>query len=754
MKTKNPGTRRKHTAILPLGALAAGFGLSGLALAQTAPPSPTPEPVKETVMPVVRAKAAAEPAGKDSVRSKTTNVGKGTQELRDIPQSVTVVTEKLIDDRNLDTLKDTLRTTAGISFQAAEGGEEDIRLRGFALQSTGDIFLDGIRDPGFYERDSFNWDRLEVLRGSASLLFGRGSTGGAVNQVNKQPTLFALNEVAVTLGSGSFFRATADINQKVGDAAAVRVNALVNTGNDNGLKIDKIGFAPSVRLGIGTADEVSLGLYHLEYKNGINYGMPWLNNQVSKAFEPDAYYGATSDYTAGGTTYGTLGHLHRFGNRSELKTVLRVARYERDQRASPIRFANATLQPGGVAVSAATIGANTVLTRGANAKIQNMDSVYLQSDYSGTLKAWGLTHNVLAGADVVVEDFTRFAAVTPLGVTIPAKPTTTLGNPNAIGSVDETLRDVRRSQQFDAEAVGLYAQDLIQLNPSWKLLGALRFDRFEGDYRTYATANPSATNTVPVGTEMANRARSDGLWSRRFAVLYQPSPTLSWHASYGTSFNTSGDTYSFDALGSNTPPEKSRNIELGGSIDWAEGRFTTRFALFHATKYNERNRDETSVTPTNYVLSGQRHAAGVDLDFAGRLNTAWELWASYSFIPDAEVDRGATNGTTLIQGEVVGERPAMTPRHSGSVWTTYKLNPSWRVGFGLTARSSMNPLLSQIAAPKAIWGDAMVEYTMQNATMKLHISNLTDKLYADQLYRGHWIQGKGRTVQLTSAFIF
>src|SRR5687768_6777219 len=144
--------------------------------------------------------------GKDTIRATTTTIGKGRQQLRDVPQSITVVTEKLMDDRNLDTVKEALRNTAGISFQAAEGGEEDIRLRGFSLAGTGDIFLDGMRDPAFYDRDTFNQDRVEVLRGSASMLFGRGSTGGAVNQVSKIPRQLREHEVTATAGSHGYWR--------------------------------------------------------------------------------------------------------------------------------------------------------------------------------------------------------------------------------------------------------------------------------------------------------------------------------------------------------------------------------------------------------------------------------------------------------------------------------------------------------------------------------------------------------------------
>jgi catecholate siderophore receptor len=742
--------------LLPLGALAAGFGLLGApAMAQTVPAAPAaaasaPVARSETLLAPVPVRARAE-TDKDSVRATTTTIGKGNQELRDIPQSITVVTEKLIDDRNLDTMKDALRNTAGITFQAAEGQEEDIRLRGFALQSTGDIFLDGMRDPGFYDRDSFNWDRLEVIRGSASMLFGRGSTGGAVNQVNKQPMLLDQNELSLTLGNGSSVRGTGDFNIKTGENAAVRLNALVNLADNGGNKIDKQGIAPTFRWGIGTADEFSVGLYHLQYKNGINYGFPWLNNAINDAFEPDAYYGAASDYMAGGTTYGTFSHVRRFSSDSELKTVLRVGRYERDQRASAIRFANAAAQPGGVAVTPETIGPGTVLNRGSQNKIQDMDSVMLQTDYSGKFAWFGLKHAVLAGADLAVDDFTRYGTVTPVGVTIPAKPTTTIGTPGAIGSVDEGARDVRRSQEFDAKAIGLYAQDLIQVAPAWKVLAGLRWDQFQGDYRTYATANLGGANnnTIPPGTETAQRGRKDSLWSKRFGLLYQPADDMSYHLSYGTSFNTFGDAYSFDPKGTNTPPESSRNIELGGSIDWAQGRFTTRFAVFHATKYNERNTDEDSVSPDNYILSGQRHAAGIDLDFSGRITPQWELFAAYEFIPDAEVDKG-----TLAGGETVGSRPAMTPKHSGTVWTTYKLTPKWRIGGGLTARSGTRPLLANFYAPKFISADLMAEYVSGNIAFKLNLTNVADKLYADQLYRGHYIPGKPRTLQLTTTVTF
>jgi catecholate siderophore receptor len=256
--------------LLPLGAMLLAGSLG--AMAQTATDGGKTLP---TVTVTERAEA---PEGKDSVRATEVTIGKGKQLLRDVPQSVTVITEKVMDDRNLDTLKEVLATTGGISFQAAEGGEEDIKLRGFSLQGSGDVFVDGMRDPAFYERDTFNFDRIEVMRGSASMLFGRGSTGGAVNMVNKVPRLMDEHQVDVTVGSHSLKRVVGDFNLKTGDSAALRLNAMVNTADNDGAgnRIDKRGIAATYRWGIGEKDEFSAGFSSLENRNGINYGLPWI----------------------------------------------------------------------------------------------------------------------------------------------------------------------------------------------------------------------------------------------------------------------------------------------------------------------------------------------------------------------------------------------------------------------------------------------------------------------------------------------
>ena len=271
----------------------------------------------------------------------------------------------------------------------------------------------------------------------------------------------------------------------------------------------------------------------------------------------------------------------------------------------------------------------------------------------------------------------------PTGVTL-IKPITTIGTPDDGAMVNESLRQKVLNRAFVAQALGLYAQDLVQMAPSWKLLGGLRYDKFKGRYDQPATTAANGTVTPAV-----TRQRSDGLWSKRVGVLFQPSPASSFHASWGTSFNTSGDTYQYDNQTENTGPEGSVNLELGAKLDSADGNFTSRVALFRSTKLNERNRDPDSAATQN-LLSGKRHSAGIELDITGRITKVWEVYGSYAFTPVARIDVGAPGSTPGV-GEGAGTRSSLTPRHSGTIWSTYQVISALRIGGGLNARSSQTP---------------------------------------------------------------
>ncbi len=760
-------TKGKHSSLAAMmlaGSLSVGAQAQG---SSEAPQNADKAGTLDTVV-VTGQKDRLSTPGKASVRATDSTIGKGKQKLRDIPQSVTVMTEKLLDDRHIDTVKEALKTTAGVTFLAAEGGEEDIRLRGFSLAQTGDIYVDGMRDPAFYDRDNFNLDRLEVLRGSASMLFGRGSTGGAVNQVSKLPRLMDEGEVDVTLGSWNYKRATVDVNKAVGENTAVRVTGMATKADNNGSgsSIDKNGLAAAIRTGIGEEHEFLASYYYLNNQNGLNYGLPWLttgpapeDRSTLPSLKATANFGMASDYNHGKAQHFTLGHVWKPDNQTELNTRLRKGSYERDMRASTIRFAGAALQPGGVAVNSGNFGPNTVFTRGTPLKIQNLVNLMLQSDLSKKFEVAGMKHELLAGFEWQKDEKEVFAARSAAqgGVNL-AKPNGTFGNPGSPW-IDESTRVLRKSNDYSSHNWGIYAQDMVHLNQKFKLVGGLRYDRLNGSYNSYAIPNNASGPVTATQYQMKL-----GAWSPRIGFLYQPNERESWYASYGKSFNPSSEAYSLSAANVDTPPEKSRNLEVGFKGEAPSGRLSYRVSVFHSTKYNERNTDPLLTVPGTTTpitaLTGQRHTAGLEVEMAGRITPAWEVFTSWMWMPSAKVDQAAPCPATgscaqATVGERPGDRPALTPKLSGTAWTTYQLNDQWRLGAGLNFTGAQRPTRSALTVPSHLTVDLMAEFRpSEKWTVKGNISNLTNKYYASELYPGHYVPGAARNVQVTASYAF
>ena len=730
--------------------------LGSTALAQPAAPAPAASaPAAQQApaeaagtLPAVTVRDSAQDDGsttsKTQLRATRTEIGKGDQALRDIPQSVTVMTEKLMQDRNLDDFREVLRTTAGVTFLAGETGEEDVRLRGFSLGTAGDIYRDGLRDAPLIERDTFNDDRVEVIKGSASMLFGKGSTGGVVNQVSKQPFLMNQHEASVTLGSGNEKRVHGDFNWHTGQDAALRLNLMGHDADNWGARQRKVGIAPTFRWGIGTRNEFSVGLYHLDVDGRSSYNHPWFirDGRIVPTLPARNFYGLDSDKQNSSSTFVTLGHTHRFADGGQLKTQLRHGRYERDLWASVIRF-------GTTAGERTTIdnwGPNTIITRSPKGRIGRSDLTQLQSDYSNSFDWGGRKHAVLAGVDFYYDDARRnnnFAG--------PASGlTTTVGQPNN-GDWRADPRGAPAYNTFDARNIGVYVQDTVSLTDTLKLVAGLRFDHFKGSYDTVTTT--AANGTVTPGYSFS---KTESLWSPRVGLLWQPSETSSYYVSYGTSYNTSGDAYQFTPASpnqtlANTPAEKSRNLEIGGKWELFDQRLSVGTALFYSEKYNERNQDPDSAAQ-QFLLSGKRHAAGMEFNAAGRITPKWEMFWNHTWIPVAKISRSnqqlaASGGGAQVQGD----RPGLTPRHSGSVWSTYRVFPKLRLGLGANYRSSQSPEGSRaVKAAGFVTFDAMAEYSFtEMTTLKLNVTNLTDKLYADTLYRGFYGPGQPRRVQLT-----
>lgn len=699
---------------LPLGAAVAMLAFNA---AQAAEPA---EPPAEATLPKVKVQGTPEDEG---YQATTTGIGRTPQLLRDIPQSVTVVPATLMQDRQANSFHEAVRNVAGLTFNAGEGGRigDNITLRGYSV--VGDLYLDGIRDIAQYNREVFNVERIEVLRGSASVLFGRGSTGGVINQVTRMPQLAAERTVAVTGGMHGYGRATLDVNQPIGEASAVRVNGMYTDDESfrDGPRYRRWGVAPAVSFGIGGDDELSLAYYRLEDDNVPDMGVPYFGGRPIDV-PADRFYGlANADGERNETGIATATYRHRFDADTSVRTVLRRADYRRFLWATAPRLAAGT-----TAITDAT-----VVNRQRQARGGTEHTWTSQTDFTTSFRTGALAHEVLVGLELANERARRWNFVN--GVTNPA--TTVGGGTNEPALPAAYFTSIQRTGfvSYEADTIGAYFQDVIALDEHWKLVAGVRHDDFDAEY----------DRPDPQG----DLQRRDRVWSWRSGLLYQPTEIVSYYASWGTSFNPSGELYALDDRSTNTPPEKSRNVEVGVKWDLFDGELTLRTALARSEKTNERNTDLS--TPDIFLLSGRRHTDAFEIEAAGRLTERWELFAAIALM-DAEIDRASGQ-----QANTQGNVPINAPDYTASVWTAYRVSERWRVGGGAEAVGFRWGNATNVnGVPGYVRWDAFVEYEVGAVSLQLNAFNLFDRRYYEGVYSGHAVPGTSRSAQLRLEYGF
>jgi catecholate siderophore receptor len=210
----------------------------------------------------------------------------------DIPQSVTVLNRNLLQSQGVTSLSDALKNVPGVTIGAAEGGQigTNINLNGFSART--DIYLDGARDRGQYYRDVFALDSVEVLMGPSSMLFGRGSTGGVINQVSKRATLTPSSEATVSATSNGLVRTTVDVNQPLSETSAFRISAMAQEGDASTrdqTRLKDAGIAPVLKFGIGTPTQVTFSALLQHNNDQPDYGFVPLNGRPPPVDRNNAY---------------------------------------------------------------------------------------------------------------------------------------------------------------------------------------------------------------------------------------------------------------------------------------------------------------------------------------------------------------------------------------------------------------------------------------------------------------------------------
>ena len=688
--------------------------------------------------------------------------------LKDTPQTANVVPQQVIQEQRAVSMEDALRSVPGITFSAGEGGEQGDSpiIRGFAARS--DIFRDGFRDPGWYTRDLFNTDRVEVYKGPSAFAFGRGSTGGAINNVTKLPTGATYVEGTATGTSAGGYRADVDASGKNGNVSG-RIAALyqdVPTPTRDNVYTKRWGVAPSVSAPLDDATKATLSYIYQGEEGVPDYRVPYL---------PQAGYSVTTgNMTPGRVGYNGDGSAvtpvpvnrqHWYGIATgplrdivQTETHILTATIERELNANfkltngtryidNDRFARVTAPRSlgnagnGVFTSGNTVGAGgsgvgypvDAMTIGRERRERETDSTFLvnQTDLTGKFETGIVNHTVTAGIELSRE--TRSQSRTDLCTGPVLACRTSLADPSSGGVAAATNTIVPGNTTLSTN-IGAYASDQMKVTKYFELLTSVRFDR----YATHYVDASAATG--------ANDLKgADNTFSYRFGGVFHPTANSSLYIAYGNSYNPSAELGTLSSGNVSLAPEKNVSYEAGVKVDVLGGGLSLTGAVFRVDKTNLRVPLDPTVTGANAVqiLDGLAHSQGVELGVAGKLTDQWQVMAGYSY-----VDTRIVQNSDLAQ---LGRQLPNAPRNNITLWTTYDVTRAFSVGGGTTYQSMAFANTQNTAYVPEFWKfDAMLSYKVDpKSTIQLNIYNITDVTYYAQYYAGHAVPGSGRYASLS-----
>lgn len=715
---------RRPASLMPLGAVMVA-GLLGAVDAAAD---------EEQMLAPVTVKATAEQ--QDRYLGSKTRVGKVVQDPHDVPQAITTITRSLMEEQEANSLREALRNVSGLSFNAAEGGRsgDNMMLRGF--YTFGDMYLDGIRDTAQYNREVFNTEQVDVLRGAAAMLFGRGQAGGVINQVSKTPMLLGINKAGIGIGSNDFFEVKADLNQRIGDKAAFRINVMTrdegstrrNPVTGTTPEIHRQGFAPNIAFGMGTPHEVTLSHLYLATQDRADYGVPFdsATKRPNAAYaKSGAYWGVDGTFDDSETNITTLNYLFTMSPDTQWRTVLRSSNYKRAYWASA---------PGSAA-SFAT---------GSSAKVRQTatDNLVIQSDLNTRFKTFGMTHELVTGVEYLKEEARRWNLANIGNSGVYFKDVVGFTN-----SVTGQLIDSRPVNTYQGDTYSAYVQDSMEFIPDWKLTAGIRRDEMRSDYVAVArTGTSTMTSTQYSGNFGEN--------SYRVGLSWQPQPDAHYYLGWSDSFSPTADLYQLS--GNQYPAERSAVTELGAKWLLLDGDLAFRVALYSAIKDWERNTDLES---TASILTRKRRSNGLELELAGRITDEWEVFSGLSLIRAEILEVAPVTGNPNF----IGKEPRNTPKTTFNLWSTYRLPMGFKIGGGAefkskryggapTGTAAFNP---NYVSSYVRW-DAMVTYEQPKYSIKFNVQNIFDKLYYDALYDngGFTVPGQARRFILSGEFRF
>lgn len=612
---------------------------------------------------------------------------KATRPVRDTPQTVTILTNKVIEEQNLLTLRDVLSTVPGITFGAAEGGiapSDQITLRGYSASS--DITTDGVRDSAPYSRsDPFNLEQVEVTNGANSVYNGSGSVGGSINIVTKRPK--AETEVAVQggIGTDDYYRGTIDANVRVNELVALRLNAVAHKNDVPGRDVENYerwGVAPSATIGIDGPTSLTLQYLHQEETNIPQYGVPYYKNGRYNGALPGIdrsdYFGYRNVDTQEITVdQATITASHEFSEKLSLRNLTRWQSVAQRTVVGPpqgtfcmadnltVTGAACTVdldsRTGAGQVFNITIPAGYYFIGGPRGNVRDTRSelMYNQIDLSAQFATGGIEHSLVFGASASWEKFTLSTGnvyrnangTNPYTFDVNAPNANqhfaymNFGNPNSVVTGPAIPGAVygsnvytgpinffeSGSQRGEVTNYAVYLFDTMKLG-KFELNGGVRYERNSGNYQTDVAA-VAPTPSVPQGpvipgSRFYNKA---DLFSYRVGLVYKPIETVTLYAAYGNAQTPSQSAVNGACVAAtcNVDPESAKNYEIGAKAEIGRALFSVALFRNERDKYKVPSNDPTL---PDQQLDGHSRVDGIAVSATGNITPAWSITANYTYL--------------------------------------------------------------------------------------------------------------------------
>ena len=725
---------------------------------------------------------------------------KAVTELVDTPQTVTVISDQTIRKQNLLTLRDALQTIPGITFGAGEGGGgygDSINLRGYSANN--DITVDGVRDSAQYSRtDPFNLQQIEIYNGANSVFNGSGSVGGTINLVSKTPRPENLTIVQGSIGTDDYYRGAVDSNWRVSPLIAVRLNAMYHRNDVPGRDVEKFerwGVAPSITIGVDGPTSLTLAYVHQRDDNTPIYGVPYFRNQINDGPLPEVddsdYFGIVNlDEQQTTVDRLTATFSHAFSDELSIRNLTRWQRVHQysqtsapqgtfclsgtgrqpitagpnDTRGLACTVTIANIATGaGPALGSVTItvppgfyqpnGPRGLVRDQLNDLLTNQTDLRWQAGVEG-----GMRNTLVFGGQLSVEDYeittaslVRNAAGAPLVL-----PLIELDNPNTVytGPVNFTVTARSRAETRNA---AIYTFDNLELTPWLELNAGVRYESNKADFRAVTLLFTPPGTAALTALALRPQVSDETLLSYRAGVVVKPVPNVSIYAAYGNAQTPSSATVRLGCGVLTAPtaadpcavaPEKARNYEIGAKANLFGNSLLATAALFRNERSNFRTpSNDPSLPAALQVLDGRSRVDGVALGLSGNITPAWAVFANYTYL-DGEVLQSVSDFCLRTPGAAgcansaatpdpqAGDRLIQTPKHSGSLFTTYTLPFGLQIGYGLTYQGSFALNQRNLLGRTQYFSDdylihrAFLGYELtRGLTAQVNVTNFTDERY-------------------------